>query len=398
MSHSSWAYAEEEKMKTPSVLFLSGSPYECGYTHGKSLKEAVAYNVNRIVDKQILAKPEHPFIKSFLTMLPEVIHYLPKDYIEEMRGLAEGSELPYEKILLLNLFPEMFHCTGLTLKGKATKEGELYHVRVLDYNMGQGLQDTHVLLVVRPDGKIPFLNVSYAGFIGCVTGMNVQKLALGEIGGKGQGNYLGMPMAFLLRMILEQASNLEDVKNLLSQEKRTCEYYYLFSDGKNKDSLGVYATPQQLQWVYPGLSFALFENEMEQNCDDKVVLTSNHIQSSPYQIALYQDEKKEKLWGLILHQPDDCLAVTGFSHPERYPILLERLSKNYGKIDLPILQEMIKQPVAREGNLHNAIFAPAQLNVWISHAGTSGEAACDQPYNFYNLQDLLDSKSPVNAL
>jgi len=29
--------------------------------------------------------------------------------LAEMKGLAEGSQIPYDKILLLNLFPEMFH-------------------------------------------------------------------------------------------------------------------------------------------------------------------------------------------------------------------------------------------------------------------------------------------------
>src|SRR5262249_44423065 len=143
-----------------------------------------------------------------------IIKFIPQDFHEELRGLADGAQIPYEKILLLNLFPEMFHCMGFTVQGKATKKGELYHVRVLDYAMGQGLQKTVVILIVQPEGKNSFLNVSYAGFIGSVTGMNEQHIALGEIGGKGYGDYEGLPMAFLLRKILEQANNLDDVKEL----------------------------------------------------------------------------------------------------------------------------------------------------------------------------------------
>jgi len=326
-------------------------------------------------------------------MLPTVLEHLPKHYLEELKGLAEGSEVPYEKILILNLFPEMFHCTGLTAAGNATRDGELYHVRVLDYAAGAGLQDTAVLMVVEPEGKIPFLNVSYAGFIGSVTGMNAKKIALGEIGGKGYGQYNGIPMAFLLRSILEEASNLEEVKQILKGALRTCEYYYVFSDGKDKQSMAVYATGQQLHFIEPGASYALFDAntlkaQVPGSPDEKLVFDEAQIETSPYQTVLYHDQEKKSILGLIHHQPGDCLAITGFSNPQRYPILMKRVLERYGKIDAAVLQEIIRTPVARPGNLHNAIFAPATLDVWISHAGPNGEPACDQEYRHFNLKIL----------
>jgi len=61
----------------------------------------------------------------------------------------------------------------------------------------------------------------------------------------------------------------------------------------------------------------------------------------------------------------------------RYATLIERVKAAYGQIDLPALQEMIKRPVALPSNLHNAIFKPAELAVWVAHAGPNDEAACD---------------------
>lgn len=385
--------SEKQQIKTPPVLFLKGSPYELGYQHGKQLKEAIGWNLKRLVDDQILANPEHPQIKSFLESLPRVIEHVSEDYKQELKGLAEGSQLPYDKLLILNLFPEMFHCTGITVAGKATLEEELYHVRVLDYAMGQGLQDTAVLMVFQPQEKHSFLTVSYAGFIGCVTGMNVQHIAIGEIGGKGYGRFDGIPMAFLLRTILEQANNLEDVKQLLTTSPRTCEYYYVFSDGKNRQSIGVYATDRQLQWIEPGLSYALFDQEAQTTSlfgrEEKTVFDAAQIEVSPYQTVFYKDRQKQQLWGLVHQQPADCLLIIGFAHPKRYPILIERLLGNYGKIDVEYLQQMIKYPVSRPGNLHNAIFAPASLDVWVAHMGLHGEPACEQPYMHFNLTELL---------
>lgn len=386
----------ENKILTPPLLFLKGTPYELGYQHGESLKEAISYNIKRLIDDQILAKQEIPQIKSFLAMLPQVIKHIPQDYIEELKGLADGSQIAYEKILLLNLFPEMFHCSGLTVKGKATKDGDLYHVRVLDYAVGMNLQDTAVQMIVQPQGKIPFLNVSYAGFIGTVTGMNGQHIAVGEIGGKGYGQYDGMPMAFLLRRVLEQASTLQEVKNILANTPRTCEYYYVFSDGKTKESIGVYATSQQLQFIEPGTAYALFESEYLQSNQlskpvlaNKVVLKDSQITSTPYQTLLYQDSQRKQLWGLIHHQPEDCLILTGFCHTQRYPMLIQQILARYGQIEVSDLQEMIKGNAGLPSNLHTAIFAPATLDVWVAHAGPKGEAAWSQPYTRFNLTYLL---------
>ena len=389
-----WGNERERKEKKAMVtteLFLKGSPYDLGYQHGTRLKEAIAYNIKRLIDDKILANREHPQIKAFLDMLPQLIEHIPHDYIEEMKGLAEGSGIAYEKILLLNLFPEMFHCSGLTVKGQATKGETLYHVRVLDYAVGMDLQDTAVLMIVQPDGKLPFLNVSYAGFIGSVTGMNAEHIAVGEIGGKGYGDYQGMPMAFLLRNILEKAQHLQDVKHILAATPRTCEYYYVFSDGKTKESIGVYATSHQFQLIEPGSDYALFDTKEAPLgiAGDKFLLKKAHIESSLYQTVLYQDEQKQKLWGLVHHQPDDCLILIGFCHVQRYPHLVQGLLARYGQIEVQDLQKIIKGNAGRATNLHTAIFAPTTLDVWIAHAGLQGQPAWSQPYAHFNLGQLL---------
>lgn len=378
-----------EKQGSQVILHLKGSPYEMGYQHGKLLKDSIAANVKQFVDGAILSNQSHPQVQMFLANLPKAVTFIPDDYKQELKGLAEGSEISYDKILLLNLLPEMFHCTGLTVSGQATEGGKLYHVRVLDYAVGKNLQNTAVLMVVEPEGKIPFLNVSYAGFIGSVTGMNVEKIALGEIGGRGYGHWEGMPMSFLLRHILEQASSLDGVRSILTTIPRTCEYYYVFSDGKDGHSVGVYATSRQIQFINPGTAYALFDQSDSKPSEDKLFLTQAQINASPYQVVLYKDAERKQQLGLIHYQPVDCLALTGCSYPERYLSLMQRINQSYGHIGVEDLINIIKSPVSRKDNLHNAIFAPASLDVWISHAGPNGECACDQPYQHYNLLNLI---------
>ncbi len=77
-----------------------------------------------------------------------------------------------------------------------------------------GLQDAATTFVIAPDAMIPFANVGYAGFIGSVSGMNAEKISLGEMGGRGEGAWDGVPMATLMRRGLEECDSLAEVKDL----------------------------------------------------------------------------------------------------------------------------------------------------------------------------------------
>ena len=49
--------------------------------------------------------------------------------------------------------------------------------------------------VIAPEGRIPFVTIGYAGFTGSVSGMNARGISLGEMGGRGEGQWDGVPMA-----------------------------------------------------------------------------------------------------------------------------------------------------------------------------------------------------------
>ncbi|MFH1741711.1 MAG: C45 family peptidase, partial [bacterium] len=251
-----------EKVDGQFILHLSGDYYDLGYQHGVLLREAVKKNLMSIVDNQTEMGETREY--KMYKMLRGAMHarlkpHIPQKYLDEMRGLADGSGLSYEDIMTGNLMPEAFHCSGIALFGKATHDGSLYHVRILDYMTNAGLQDLAVIMMVHPKGARSFINVSYAGFLGSVTGMNDAQITIGEMGGRGQGHYDGMPMSFLLRDALERATTLEEAMKIFEETPRTCEYYYVISDAKIPDARGVYATPGQITFIPPGSVFGFFK-------------------------------------------------------------------------------------------------------------------------------------------
>ncbi|MGB9809454.1 MAG: C45 family autoproteolytic acyltransferase/hydrolase, partial [Caldanaerobacter sp.] len=169
------------------ILILQGTSYEIGYQHGKLLKEDVAQVVETVIKKSEESKP------GFLERAwEETKNYIPERYKEELRGLSEGAGLPLKDVEYANIFPELFHCSGIAVLNEATEYGKLLHARILDYTTYLGLQNHSVVMVVNPDGYYKFMNAGFAGFIGSVTGMNSEKIAIGEMGGGGEGKWSGV--------------------------------------------------------------------------------------------------------------------------------------------------------------------------------------------------------------
>lgn len=374
------------------VLHVKGTPYEMGFQHGRLLKEQVSKNLRNIVENKTKMGKSDAY-QAYVMMRP-LMHAMlrpniSKRYLEEMRGVAEGSGLDYDMVEAGNLFPAAFHCSGMTLKGKATKDGSLYHVRILDYMTKLGLQDTALVIKHAPKGRKRWLNVGFAGFIGTVTGMNEDKVAIGEMGGEGLGHWEGVPMPLLMREALETSSTMEEAVEVFRKNKRTCEYYYVISDGKTNRSTGIWCTAEVFETVLPGQTFTFVQKTKlrRRAAGGKAFAKDLKVTVDKHSILL--KGKKGELEAFVAMPPEDALVISG---PKRYAEFARRLDTHYGKVDGKLLQEMVKQPVAMKSNLHVAIFHPETLEVWVAVAGKDGTPACDMPYAKYSLKSSTASK------
>lgn len=328
-------------------MYLAGTPYEMGHQHGSLDPVAVREVCRRTVYGVGLLyslKNGEWFPAAARKLVERQRPFIARAYFEEMKGLADGAGLPLELVQMANIFPEFFHCSGAALMGTATVGGELLHARVLDYMVGIGLQDYAVVMAVVQPGVNRFVTVGYAGFIGSVSGMNEKQVAIGEMGGDGQGDWDGVPMSLLIRQALERCDTLEQVETLMRESPRTCEYYYVVSDGKGPDAVGIAATPAKFETFRPGESHHRFN-----------------------------------------HPVPDAVLISG---GERYEKLVARVRDGLGKISRDDLLEIIKRPVAMKSNLHNVLFQPQSLQISVADA-VRGGLACDQPYRIYTWDELF---------
>lgn len=348
-----------EEINGYKVLHLKGTPYEMGYQHGALLKDEIRSLVRFLFD--VKAKELDAGIAGFKVDPQKVIlgisktqrKYVPDRFFEEMRGVADGSGLPLDEIVAANFIPELFHCSGFALSGSATKDGSLYHGRILDYGCDWRLQEHAVLMIVRPEGRIPFVNVSYAGFIGSVTGMNNERISIGEMGGAGLGHWEGVPMAILVRRALEEARSLDEAVAVFRDSPRTCEYYYVIADGKTGKAVGMEASWNRFFTVAMG-------------------------------------EANEKLPEAV---PDAVLL----SADDRYTELVRRVRANHGAFDADSARALMDRPVAMKSNLHSVLFETNTTKLWVANASKEGEPAVTQPYHAFQLSTLLTHKPDTSA-
>lgn len=329
------------------ILLLAGSPEQMGRAHGRLL----AADVQKMVERALYLVGGAETVRSgrwFLDLMEEIHRrtspFIPERFLRECDALSEAAGLTRQEGRFANLFPERFHCSGVAVRGQASKDGRVLHARVLDYFTEFNLQDCAVLTVFIPEGYYSWLSVGYAGFIGTVSAMNEKGLAMGEMGGRGEGDWDGMPMTFLMRQVMETCQNVEEALELLRRTPRTCEYYYVLSD-RTGNLAAVHADARQMTVLRPG-------------------------QQHP----------------LLPPVPEDVVFI---SADERAVHLSRRLHENFGQIDVPTMMEIIKRPVAMRSNLHNAIFAPETLEVWFADAGRS-TPACDQPYGYARLPVVIE--------
>lgn len=340
------------------VLLLQGSPAEMGRQQGVLLKREIKDLVNRILYGvgvgSSFAKGRW-FFGEIEAAQARIQPFIDPRYLGEMDAIALATGHDKEEIRLANFFPELFHCSGFALFGEATLKGTLYHGRILDYLRGLGLEQNAAVIVYRPDQGNAWVNVTYAGFVGSVTGMNDKKVAIGEMGGRGEGNWDGKPMAQLIREVMEKANTLEEAVEIMRKSPRTCEYYYVISDGKSRKAVGIAATPDKFETVWPGQAHERLPHAIK----DAVVLSAG----------------------------------------DRYEKLTTRVREEYGEFDADSARDLMKRPVCMPSNIHSVLFAPESLDFWVANADSKSPASHTR-YTKYNLMALLkemDQPEPAQA-
>ena len=313
------------------LVVVTGTPQEMGFALGKLMQPEIQQFAPRFLSLSQEVEGEKLSDKSLDTAWAAMEPFMPPEFVQELKGLAEGAGLPFDLVRRVHMIPVVceYSCSGVAIWGKATRTGHLYQIRNLDYTTSAHLQDFPCVVLYIPKEGIAHVNPSFAGSIGCHTGMNFEGVTLTEIGdspGSDRPYDLhGLHFMIMFRQILYSAKSLDQAVRIIQDTKRIKKYHFVVGDGK------IPAAVKMKAWA-----------------PDLVIWKDN--------------------------DPADEMAPTVFPdivyHAEgRTPTARGHLSQyGHGQYDIDAVIQLSKAIGSLGGNLVNAVYDATAREVWISYA------------------------------
>jgi len=341
-----------------NVLVVSGTPYAMGFAQGRLMREEAVACMGAFLEGAVTSGEEHLQPPSLDAAWATIAPFTDPRFVEELQGLADGAGMRVEFFRRAHMIPVVssFACSGVAAWGPATKGGDLFQFRNLDFTTTAGLQDYPTAVVYLPSGGIPHVSVTFAGFIGCNTGLNAAGIVLGE---KGEAPWEEFPYDLrgahfltMFRSILYDAQTLDQAIGIMRATPRIKKYYWYLGDGKIPAAVKIKAFAPDL-FIWGG-------------GDPADELVPNVL---PYCVYQTMDN----------------------------PVAFRTLADGEEPIDEEEMIALSRSVASPNGNLLNVVYNATQLELWIAYAEKS-QMASTRSYVHLKLEDYLDAgKVPEGA-
>lgn len=335
------------------LCVVEGTPYEMGKSFGQLFTQESQALIERIIGASQMSDPDE-FSNEALDAAWEATSPYVSDYMkEELRGVADGAGIPLQTLIRAHMVPLIasYSCSSLAMWGDATATGDLFMSRNLDWELELRAHDFAVLVLYLPENGTPHVNVTFAGYIGCNTGMNAAGIALAEMGdspGREKPYDLnGYHFTMFFRDMLYKGETMDQVLGMLRNTKRIKKYHYVFGSGKEKRAVKIKAhAPDLIIWE---------ENDPDDEFAPNVMAN-----------CVYNDEGRGA-----------------------FP----SLKAEYGKLTGESLMEIAKSIPIKGGNVIDVVYNATDFELWITYAEGETEAY-KLPAVYADLKAYLDFENP----
>lgn len=223
------------------ILYTHGSYYEMGHHHGELLKKQICENIRAILN---FSTQKGTSYNELLYLWNIMKNHIPKEYMEELNGIADGSDLPFKHIAAANMatvkIAQLTQCSVFAAWGPATSNNKLIHVKSFDYpfiikdpETGKYIQENQISIVRQPENGFVSVFPSFAGFYGS-GGINEKGIGIGILLSHSHDqSYHGIPDRIKIQMILDHADTTNEALDIISANT-TMGFNFILSDGQNQ--------------------------------------------------------------------------------------------------------------------------------------------------------------------
>ncbi|MBX3233842.1 MAG: hypothetical protein KIT84_31325 [Labilithrix sp.] len=222
------------------LVYLAGTPEEIGAQHTALLYDRMAEDERVLWDGFAELVPLSP-ARTLLFDIGRVQHRHVSDNFPAERRREIGAQanafvpdpyaslLPtYQRMITLHALYDialgferspLLACTAFGIAPPQSADGHAFFARAFDFEAAEVFDQDKVVFIVEEQGAIPFASVAWPGFIGVVTGMNEEGVAVAVHGARArETSTTGMPVPFSLRNVLSKARTAEEAIALLKSE------------------------------------------------------------------------------------------------------------------------------------------------------------------------------------
>ncbi len=327
----------------PTVI-QQGTPEQMGQAHGKAMGESIRTLHAQYISRWIQTDAQRLLAIAVAGVFESKL--LP-DHRKELIALAKAANADEKQTMLANCFLDlspMTACSTLTLPASASPDGVARFARNLDFPSFDIADNASVLLIYRPEGKFAFASVGWPGLIGVLSGMNEHGLALANMEVTRSSRLpTAMPYTVLYRTVLEQCKSVEEAIALIRATPRQTENNLMVMDATGD---------RAVIEIYPD------HVDVRRAGADQPLISTNHRRCN---------------------QPD----VAG--RCGRYDSLDRTARQSHGRVDVPLLKQMLTKASAGDMTLQSMIFEPSTLTLYLA----TGKNAPTKPMQKIDLRPML---------
>jgi len=240
-----------EKRGDITVLRLEGTPFQMGLQHGElapeGIQAAADVLVNDLAYSVIFSYAETSGLQDMA-----LEHSYP-DVLEECEGMVKGARsagvenYSYEDcvsasnlLLILEQLASMNPggCSQFVAMDDATSDGRAVHARNLDWGRLQFIIDNPTIIVRKPKGKIPYVEIGFPGVLLTLTAMNAEGLAvaINECSSEADNDTVGNGHPQMARQIMQECTSLDEAEAFLRAQDHASAETMVLSDWKSGEA------------------------------------------------------------------------------------------------------------------------------------------------------------------
>ena len=248
-------------------LNLEGDPWTMGYAHGL-LSSRVTADIDRHMTGMMGQYVTTPFRRWLVSNLVrwqfrQVPDHIPPRLLVELAAASrtmvdseEFPERPFQRLIYYHALHDMTQrldgspligCTAFAVWGKAAVDSHMIIGRNFDFEGGAIFDEQKAVITFRSTGRIPFVSVAWPGMAGVVTGVNARRIYVSINAARSDASLTpGIPMAFLIREILERAGSISEAIKIIKEARVMVPEALLIADGEANQAVVVELAPDKL--------------------------------------------------------------------------------------------------------------------------------------------------------